>query len=130
MIALLLQAVLGPIGTQALPPRGCAAFLWSPEPRQLVAMAVAEPGTLRLQLDGKTVDLPRVSALGTAGRGFPASARYASGELSATLDLTVTERPDLADGAVAPEAMLTVERTGQDAVVAPLAGLIGCVPVK
>lgn len=134
--ALLLQAAtlsisLGAIGKQALPPAGCAAYLWNTgEPRQLVAMATAEPGALRVSLDGKTLDLPRTMAEGVAGRGLATVSRYAAGEVTASLELSTMERPDLRDGALAPEAMLTVERVGKDAVVMPVAGLIGCQPTR
>ena len=129
--SLLLQAALGAIGKQALPPTGCAAYLWNTgEPRQLVAMATAEPGTLRLSLDGKTVDLPRTTAEGAAARGLAALSRYQAGDVSAALELAAIERPDLRDGALAPEAMLTVERSGKDAIIMPVAGIIGCQPAR
>ena len=126
MIAfLLLQALLGPIGTQELPRQGCAAYLWSlSEPRVLVAMA--EPARLRLQLDGKPLDLARTGMEGAATLGLAATTRYAAGPVSATVALTIVERPDVAGGALVPESTLTVERAGQDAVVTPVAGLVGC----
>ena len=34
------------------------------------------------------------------------------------------------DGALAPEALLTVERVGKDAIVMPVAGIIGCQPAR
>lgn len=127
--ALLLQAALSAIGKQSLPPNGCAAYLWNTdEPRQLIAMATAEPGTLRVSLDGKTLDLPRTAAEGAAARGLAAVSRYAAGDVTASLELSAIERPDLRDGALAPEAMLIVERTGKDTIVMPVAGLIGCQP--
>lgn len=125
MIAMLLQAALGAIGPQQLPASGCAAYLWSvSEPRRLVAMA--DPARLRLQLDGKTVDLARASAEGVAGLGLARSTRYAAGGLSATLELTVVERGDLAQGGLAPEATLTVRSGDGDAMVMPVAGMVGC----
>ena len=125
----LLQAGLGAIGPQALPPRGCAAFLWSrgDEPR-LVAMVGAEPGTLRLRLDGKPLVLARVGTEGAVLRGIAAMSRYAVGGVSATLTLSATDRPDLTDGALVGDATLTVDQAGQDTVVAPVGGLIGCAP--
>ena len=126
MIALfLLQALLGPLGKQELPREGCAAYLWSlSEPRQLIAMA--EPGRLRIQLDGKPLDLARTAAEGAAGLGLATSTRYEGGGLAATLELKVEERPDLAKGALAKDATLTVQRAGQDAVVTPVGGMVGC----
>ena len=125
----LMQASLGAIGRQALPPGGCAAFLWSrAEQPQLVAMVGAEPGTLRVRLGDKALTLPRTGAEGVAVRGLAATSRYAGEGVSATVALTAAERPDLADGALVPEATLTVEQAGQDTIVAPLGGMIGCTP--
>lgn len=120
-----LQALLGPIGQQDLPREGCAAYLWSlSEPRQLVAMA--EPARLRIRLDGKPVDLPRTAVEGAAGLGLGTSTRYAAGEIAATLELAVAERPDIAKGALVSGATLTVQHAGGDATVTPLGGMVGC----
>ena len=126
-MTLLLQAALGAIGPQPLPPTGCAAFLWTRDATpQLVAMAA--PAALTVQLDGRVLTLPRVAAEGTEVRGLPATSRYGAGGVSATLALSVVERPDLADGALVPDATLTVAAAGGDTVVAPLGGMIGCAP--
>ena len=125
MIALfLLQATLGPIGQQPLPATGCAAYLWSVSDRELVAMAA--PERLRIQLNGKTLDLPRTAADGTAGLGLAATTHYQAGEVAATLELTVSDRGDVAKGAWVPEATLTVAPAGRDAIVTPLGGMVGC----
>ncbi len=125
IVALLLQAVLGAIGRQELPREGCAAYLWSlSEPRQLVAMA--EPGRLRIQFDGKTLDLTRTGGEGAAGLGLATSTRYAAGDVTATVALAVTERPDMAKGGFVPEATLTIEPRGRDVIVTPAAGMVGC----
>lgn len=125
MIAFLLQASLGALGAQALPKGGCAAYLWSiPEPRTLVAMAA--PSSLRLTIDGKSLDLSRTDASGPIVRGLAATTRYAAGPVSATVTMTVLERPDIAGGALVSDATLTVEPAGADAVVVPVGGLVGC----
>ena len=117
--------VVGPIGRQALPAAGCAAYLWTQsEPHQLVAMADA--GLLRLTIDARPAELPRTGAAGTVAHGLAASTSYAAGELVATLDLTVADREGLTSGATVPDAVLRVERVGRDAVAIPLAGLVGC----
>ena len=125
MVALLLQAGLGALGPQALPKGGCAAYLWSvPEPRALVAMA--SPGTLRLSLDGKVLDLPRAEATGPLVRGLAAQTRYAAGAVQATVTMTVVERPDIAGGALVADATVSVQAVGGDAIVVPVGGLVGC----
>ncbi|WP_287978157.1 hypothetical protein [Sphingomonas sp.] len=136
MIALLLpialQAVtpappmLGPIGRQALPAKGCAAYLWSIADRQLVAMASATPATLRIAPEGKVADLAKVGEAGVGDLGFAASTSYRAGDMTATLDLTIVRQQALTDGARVGSATLRIDRPGQDSVILPLAGLVGC----
>ena len=124
-----LQAVLGAIGPQSLPPAGCAAFLWTRDQTpQLVGMLVAEPGRLRLNVNGRTLDLPRAHAEGATARGFPGLSRYAAGDVVASIELVAADRSDLADGALVEEATLTLTRADADTTVVPLGGLIGCAP--
>lgn len=129
ILALLLQATvpsLGALPQQSLPGKGCAAYLWSVADRRFVAMASAEPAFLRILLDGTTVDLPRASASGAGDYGLAGNAGYAAGEVSVTLDMTVARRADLSAGAAVPSGTLTIARSGQDSLVVPVAGLIGC----
>ena len=136
MIALLLalQAVpaqppaLGPIGKQAMPAKGCAAFLWSAGDGALVAMATADPAQIRIRLDGRETDLPLAGAERPLGYGMSGSSRYGAGDLTATLELTIAERADLTQGAGIPNATLRIDRVGKDGIVVPLAGLVGCGP--
>lgn len=118
--------VLGPIGRQELPAKGCAAYLWSATDRQLVAMATADPATLRLSLDGKTIDLARVAVEGQGRLGFPASADYRAGAVTAHLTLEVVQQEGLTAGARVPSGSLQIDRPGEDGVVVPVAGLVGC----
>lgn len=125
MIAFALQALLGAIGPQALPREGCAAYLWNlAEPPQLVAMA--EPGRLRIQLDGKPLDLARTAAEGAVALGLASRTVYAAADVTVTVEMKVVERPELAKGGLASEATLTVQRGSGDAVVLPVGGMIGC----
>jgi hypothetical protein len=112
---------------QDLPAKGCAAFLWSASgTRALIAMATADPAQLRLSIGGAVTDLARDQQQGTGGFGFADTADYKSGDTSATLDMTIVARGDLKDGASVPEGTLRLDRTGQDSVVLPVVGLIGC----
>jgi hypothetical protein len=122
---IVLQALFGPIGAQDLPAQGCAAYLWSlSEPPALVAKA--EPARLRVHLGGKVTELARATAEGDAGLGLARRTRYASAEAAVTLELQIEQRPDLTKGGLAREGTLTLERSGQDAVVTPVAGMVGC----
>ncbi len=112
---------------QALPVTGCAAYLFSTgATRVLVAMASAEPATLRIALDGTTADYARTTQQGNGSFGFAHMTEYKAGDVTATLDMTIVTRGDLTKGAAVPEAILRVDRPGKDGLVIPVAGLIGC----
>src|SRR3569623_282057 len=118
---------LGAIPRQTLPEHGCAAILRiAGSTRALVAMASAEPGSLRLSIDGTITDLPRAAQQGVAGFGFAETTEYRAGATSATFVMSVKTRGDLKDGAAVPEATLRLDRDGKDSVVVPVAGLFGC----
>ncbi len=135
MIALLLaiaaQAapatpMLGPIGEQKLPAKGCAAYLWSASDRQLVAMATADPATIRLSISGKMIDLARSAGDGAGKLGFPDAAEYRGADVTARLTMDIVQQEGLTAGAKVPTGSLQVDRVGQDGIVVPVAGLIGC----
>ena len=118
---------LAELPKQQLPPKGCAAFLWTASgTRTLVAMVTADPARLRLSLGGTITDLARASNQGDAGFGFANSADYGSGDVTATLDMTVVTRGDIKDGAQISGGTLRLDRKGQDGVALPIVGLIGC----
>lgn len=118
---------LSALPAQALPAEGCAAYLFSGgKTRALVAMASAAPGTLRLALDGQPSDLARAGQSGSAGYGFAATTEYRAGDVVATLDLAVRTRNDITQGAVIESGTLRIDRAGQDTIVLPVGGLIGC----
>ncbi|MDQ2893320.1 MAG: hypothetical protein M3R64_09580 [Pseudomonadota bacterium] len=117
---------LGAIGRQSLPASGCAAFLWSTADRALVAMAVADPATLRLSIDGKTTDLARSGQQGAEALGFGATTSYAADGIAARLEMTIVSRENLSAGAQVPNASLQLDRAGRDTLIVPVAGLIGC----
>lgn len=118
--------LLGPIGQQALPTKGCAAYLWSTADRQLVAMASVDRATLRVSVGGKTIDLARSAVSGTASLGFAASTEYRGEGMSARLTMDVVQQEGLTAGARVPSGALQIDRPGADGVVVPVAGLIGC----
>jgi len=118
---------LAELPKQQLPAKGCAAFLWTASgTRTLVAMVTADPAQLRLSLGGTITDLARASGEGEPSFGFAKTADYGSGDVTVTLDMTVMARGDIKDGASVPEGTLRLDRKGQDGVVLPVVGLIGC----
>ena len=84
---------LGVLPAQDLPARGCAAYLFSTgQTRALAVVATADPGSLRVMLDGRVTDLPRTGAEGNATLGLTPAATYAAGGVTATLTLTIEQR--------------------------------------
>ena len=118
--------VLGAIGRQELPAKGCAAYLWSAADRQLVAMATADPATIRIAIGGKTIDLARSGGEGPGKLGFPDAADYRRDDITARLTMEIVQQEGLTAGAKVPTGSLQVDRAGQDGIVIPVAGLIGC----
>ncbi|MEO5937975.1 MAG: hypothetical protein ABIQ43_03085 [Sphingomonas sp.] len=118
---------IGAVPKQDLPAKGCAAFLWTRGPSQaMIAMAVADPAAIRLTIDGKVQDFALSAQNGTGGYGFAHTTEYKGGDVTATLDMTISGETNLASGARIGDATLRIERAGRDTVVVPAGGLIGC----
>lgn len=118
---------LGGLPPQSLPAEGCAAYLFSAgKTRALAAVAGAQAGTLRLAIDGKPVDLVRTTQSGSAGYGFGGTTQYTGGGSAVTLDLSIQSQRSVTQGAVIDQATLRIDRPGEDTIVLPLAGLVGC----
>lgn len=119
-------ATLGPIGRQQLPAKGCAAYLWSVADRQMVAMATADPATLRVAIGGRTLDLARSGGTGAGRLGFADAIEYRGQGVTVRLSMDVVQQEGLTAGARVPTGSLQVDSPGSDGVVVPVAGLIGC----
>ncbi|KTT96869.1 hypothetical protein NS355_13225 [Sphingomonas yabuuchiae] len=118
--------VLGALPRQTLPERGCAAYLWAVQDQRFVAMV--EPGRLRIMLDGKPTDLAAAEAGGGATLGLASTTRYAGAGVTAMLDMTITQRETLQDGAIVSDASIRLTRGNQDEIIVPVGGLVGCAP--
>ncbi|QXT35337.1 hypothetical protein KV697_16555 [Sphingomonas sanguinis] len=118
--------VLGALPKQALPERGCAAYLWAVQDQRFVAMV--DPGRLRIMLDGKPTDLAAAQAEGGSALGLASTTRYVGAGVAATLDMTITQRETLQDGAIVSDASIRLTRGNQDEIVVPVGGLVGCAP--
>lgn len=122
---------IGSIPQQQLPRQGCAAYLWTASgTRALIAMVTPGTGSevalLRFSLGGKVTDLARSGQLGAANFGFPETTTYAGGGVTIKLTMRIETRASITGGAVVPDGLLELDRTGQDSVVIPVAGLVGC----
>ena len=118
---------IGAIPKQDLPVKGCAAFLWTRGPSQaMIAMAIADPATIRLTIDGKVQDFALSAQTGEGGYGFSHITEYKGGDVTATLDMTLVAENNLAGGARIADASLRIDRPGRDTVVVPAGGLVGC----
>ncbi|MET3827311.1 hypothetical protein ABIC16_003004 [Sphingomonas sp. PvP055] len=122
---------IGSIPRQELPRKGCAAYLWTASgTRALVAMATGgggtDPARLRLSIGGKVTDLDRTGQLGAISLGFPETTTYAGAGTTIKLTMRAETRTSITDGGAVPDGILELDRTGQDSVIIPVAGLIGC----
>ncbi len=119
---------IGAIPPQDMPAAGCAAFLWSnTTTRALVAMMTTQPPRVRLAPAGAITDLVRTEQAGGGNFGFAAHSDYEGGDYRVSVDIEIVERADLTQGAVIPAGALRFEKTGGDAVIMPVVGIIGCV---
>jgi hypothetical protein len=111
-----LSLPLGELPPQKLAPGRCVTFLWTrTEPPMRIAMADEAARTLRVSHAGKPADL--------AATG-PSS--YASERIGIVLDLDITEREGMTEGAIISQGALRVDEPGRDSVVVPVGGIRAC----
>ena len=118
-----------PLGLGELPPQrlakgSCALFLWDRASQKRIVMAIAQPATITIMQAGRPVVLAQQEASGTVVLGFAPHAVYGDGNRRFALDITV--EPTEGGGGIAHDASLTVTAADGGAVVAPVAGIIGC----
>lgn len=112
---------------QALPAKGCAAFLWTRTPSMApVAMATTDPAMLRLSIDGKTRDLPISAQNGIGGLGFSQVTEYKDAGVTATLQGTVKTDAGAPKSGSISDASLRIDRAGRNSFTIPVGGAITC----
>jgi hypothetical protein len=115
---------LGELPPQVMQPNSCALFLWDRASEKRVVMALANPAMVRVMRGGKTVDLPQTNADGATVLGFAPRASYGGAGFSVATSLEIV--PSEGGGAVIRSGAVTVTQADGSAVVAPVAGLVGC----
>lgn len=115
---------LAELPPQTLAAGSCALFLWDRASGTRIAMLGTVPPILRAVIDGRSTDLPRETAEGTAVLGFAPVARYRSA--SRQFDVALAILPTSAGGAVVREGSLTITEADGSARVIPVAGIAGC----
>lgn len=115
---------LSELPPQQLAPNSCALFLWDRASEKRIVMAVAQPAMVRVVRGGKPIDLAQAASDGGPVLGFAPHARYGDANLMVGLDLEIT--PSEGGGAVIRSGTVTVTEADGSAVVAPVAGLVGC----
>ena len=135
--ALLLAAVAAPVAVEspltigALPPLPlakdrCALVLWERATRRRVAMIESNPGSVRVLSGGIITALPETSADGERVVGFAPHARYGDARLQVETSLAIVANDSGAGGALIRDGVITVTGSDGVAVVAPVAGIVGC----
>ncbi len=115
---------LSELPQQELAAGQCALFLWDRASAKRIAMLIPNPASMRAVIDGRTIDVPRESAEGSAVMGFPPASRYRSAGRSYEVRLTI--EPATSGGAVVRDGSLTITQNDGSALVLPVAGLAGC----
>ena len=124
LIALQMTAGLAELPPQQLAPGQCALCLWDRASGRRIAMLGRTPPILRLQRDGRALDLPVEARDGEAVMGFAPHSRFR--QANRIYDVRLTILPATAGGAVVRDGSLTITETDGSAVVLPVAGLAGC----
>lgn len=107
----------------------CALALWSRTTKpERVLMAFNEPAVARIQVQGRTMDVPLVSREGRQSFGhFPVQV-YANERLTLTVRVNFEPRDQLIGGAVARNgAIEIVDAQGWSAAI-PVGGIVACEP--
>ena len=136
-LAMMLAAAL-PLSQAALPldelppqvmaKNSCALFLWDRASARRVEMMVAVPGPayVRVARGGTVVALPQISAEGDPVLGFAPRAKFGDAAMTLAFDLTVVANDGAVGGGIVRDGVMTVTGADGVAVVAPVAGLVGC----
>ncbi len=136
LIALLLAAAapaaapsslpLDELPPQQLGKQSCALFLWERSTRRRLLMAVAAPLHIRVATAGKLRDLDGTPGTGEPVMGFAPRASFGAPPLAISWDLLIIPNDGSVGGAIVRDGTLTVTTADGSAIVAPVAGLIGC----
>lgn len=126
MILLTLALTLAELPPQKLSPGQCAMFLWDRASRQRIVMwPTAQPLTIALATGPIPLTATPGTGSGTPVLGLLPKATFASPTLTAEIDLTIV--PSAAGTtATIPEGILTLTAPDGEALITPVAGLIGC----
>ncbi|WP_310498976.1 hypothetical protein [Sandarakinorhabdus sp.] len=117
---------LGDLPQQPLAKNSCAMFLWERATGRRIAMATAQPSQMLVILGGRATSLPGIdsSEAGAPVLGFAAKRQYRSAAITVALDLAIV--PATSGGAIIRDGILTLTQDDGTAIVAPVAGIIGC----
>lgn len=113
--------------TQTLASGQCALVLWTrTTPARRVFMALNDPAGAKVQVAGRTLDLPR-----TAWDGAPVFSHYpqqsfSGGGWTVKIGVEFDSRSGLVGGAVAPSGTLELTDAKGVSTVLPVAGMVAC----
>jgi hypothetical protein len=125
-VATAAATALEELPAQTLGSGQCALILWSnPAQPKRIAMTVDEPAIARIQIDGRLLQLPRVSARGEAIHGMFPEQTYRGEGISLAVSFGAEPR-ELTAGAVIPTAVVEYTDASGWAAVIPAAGMIAC----
>ncbi|PZN92195.1 MAG: hypothetical protein DCF31_17175 [Alphaproteobacteria bacterium] len=117
---------LGELPPQVLAKDQCAMFLWDRASERRVAMVLVKPLSLRVMRGASVVTLPASDAgTGEPVLGFPSGLRFGDTSGAIAIDAVIVPN-DGGTGGVVRDAIITMTLPTGEAIVAPVAGLVGC----
>lgn len=118
---------LGELPPQKLARGQCALVLWSKELRaRRIVMALNAPALARIQVGGRTLELPRTALDGPEVFGHPARQTFAAAGRTLTLEIEVAEGRDLPGGVVVTGGAVDYRDPSGWSTLIPVGGLIAC----
>lgn len=117
------------VAPQRLSEGQCALVLWTRvQPPRRVLVAFSDPNVARVQIAGKTVDLPQTARSGEIVYGHAPRQTFEGNGIAISFNLEFDQRSGLVGGAIAPNGTLEMRTQGGWSAISPVAGLVACQP--
>lgn len=115
------------VAPQRLSPGQCVLVLWTKtQPPRRVLVAFSDPSVARVQIGGKTLDLPQTARGGELVFGHTPRQSFEGDGISMAFNLEFDTQSGLVGGALAPAGTLEYRsRKGWSSITA-VAGIVGC----
>lgn len=115
------------VAPQRLSAGQCALVLWSKaQPPLRVLVAFSDPTVARIQIGGKTLDLPQTERGGEMVYGHAPRQSFEGQGIKISFDLEFDLARGLVGGAIAPAGTLEMQTEKGWSAISPVVGLVAC----